>query len=337
MDARRGRRGLEPPPPPPHSESVGEESANRVSRSRSRADLRDITYSAASTSVIADLRDQLEEKDRRMNEMHAAMLAAGLLKAPTALDGEGSSHQVSQKDETRMRVVAENVNLRGGTYKTFLSCQPPSFKGGEDPLECKRWIRKIEQTFRAACVADSQKANYAIHLLGGEALEWWDSVYESMTVEARIGLTWENLVERINLKYCDEGLMMLVEREFLDLKKGSMSIAKFNTTFTEKLQFSRHLCPSKKSLVTRYAEGLPFVFSNTVRNQSTLEAAMGVAKVVEADLNEREKHSKVGDKRKFEGPSGSSKKKNSSFKRDDKKKGRGILQRLSCKAYRSVF
>lgn len=51
------------------------------------------------------------------------------------------------------------------------------------------------------------------------------------------------------------------QREFLNLLKGSMSVAKYNTTFTDKPQFARHHCPTKRSLVARYVEGLPYIIN----------------------------------------------------------------------------
>jgi hypothetical protein len=52
--------------------------------------------------------------------------------------------------------------------------------------------------------------------------------------------------------------------------KGGMLIAKYKTTFIDKLQFARHMCPTEESLVNRYVEGLPFPYRGTVRFKSTL-------------------------------------------------------------------
>ena len=81
-----------------------------------------------------------------------------------------------------------------------------------------------------------------------------------------------------------------------------MSIATYNTTFTEKLQFSRDYCPTEEKLIRHYVEGLPYEYRATVRLQTTIGAAMDEARRVEDDLSIRDRAIvKFGEKRKWEG------------------------------------
>lgn len=62
-------------------------------------------------------------------------------------------------------------------------------------------------------------------------------------------------------------------------------------------------------MVTRYVEGLPSDYRSTVRRSTNLNAAMIEACLIDDDLKLKEEEMKAAcEKRKFEGPSGSSKK-----------------------------
>ncbi|GKD55725.1 hypothetical protein Tco_1289112 [Tanacetum coccineum] len=54
-----------------------------------------------------------------------------------------------------------------------MKCKPPSFKGSTEPLDCLRWILKMEQTFDSWEFIEAQMLKYAIRKLDREALEWW--------------------------------------------------------------------------------------------------------------------------------------------------------------------
>ncbi|KAL4564370.1 hypothetical protein LXL04_028431 [Taraxacum kok-saghyz] len=120
---------------------------------------------------------------------------------------------------------------------------------GSGPLEDEAQSRsvpcetKMEQTFRSADFTEDQKVNYAVRMFEGEALAWWDSVDQLLTKATRMAMTWEIFNNKVKERYCSFGAMQRVEREFLALQKGTTSIAKYNTVFTEKLQFVRDYCP----------------------------------------------------------------------------------------------
>ena len=280
----------------------------------------------------------INSRDAQIAQMQQAMRAAGLL--PDDVGGMDGFHE-DEAHSGSMRTEPSVVNIvhQGSTFKTFLGCKPPTFKGGEDSLACVRWLRKMEQTFRSAQFTEAQKVNYVVRMFEGEALEWWDSVDQTLSEATRRSMTWERFNKKVKERYCSAGAMHRVEREFLALQKGSMTIAKYNTTFNEKLQFARVYCPTEEKLVSHYVEGLPYEYRATVRLQTTIEAAMDEARKVEDDLSIRDRATiKSGEKRKWEGQSGSSKKQ---VDRDDKPvyckkchsshKGQCNSNTLSCK------
>ena len=204
----------------------------------------------------------------------------------------------------------ERAKGKGTSFESFMKCKPPAFKGGEDPLGCLRWIMKMEQVFCVGSYSDYQQVNYAVMRFEGEALEWWRTVKRSLAKAVLDSLTWEVFTEKIKMRFCSLGAREKAKREFLELKKGNLTIAKYNAAFTDKLQFAGSYCVTEEEQIGRYAEGLPFEYQVAVRMRRTLGEAMDEASRVEHDLTKREKAVfKGGEKRKWEGPSGSSKKK----------------------------
>ncbi|KAI3665675.1 hypothetical protein L6452_44305 [Arctium lappa] len=46
------------------------------------------------------------------------------------------------------------------SFKTFLSCRPPEFKGNNDPIVCMNWIREMEQAFGTSGCGEGQKDTF---------------------------------------------------------------------------------------------------------------------------------------------------------------------------------
>lgn len=141
--------------------------------------------------------------------------------------------------------------------------KPPTFKGGEDPVACMRWLRKMEQFFESGNFAERHKVTFTVRVFEGEALHWWDSAYRSMAAPNRAALTWENFDNRLCVRFCATSAVQRTKREFLDLQKGNMSIGNFNSTFLEKLLFAKRLCLDEltllaQNLVLRFGERLPW-------------------------------------------------------------------------------
>ncbi|KAL4591735.1 hypothetical protein LXL04_004706 [Taraxacum kok-saghyz] len=266
-------------------------------------------HSSTSAARIEEMEEQIRARDAQISQMQQALRAAGLL--PTwsgPLEDEAQSRSVPRE------TVVVKENSRGSTFKTFMGCKPPFFKGGEDSLVCFRWLCKMEQTFRSADFTEDHKVNYAVRMLEGQVLEWWDSVDQLLTKATRMAMTWEIFSNKVKERYCSVGAIQRVKREFLALQKGTMSIAKYNTVFTKKLLFARDYCPTKENLIRHYVEGLPYEYRATVRLQTTIATAMDEARRVEDDLSIRDHATvKFGEKRKWE--TGSQGRRTSNLKR----------------------
>ncbi|MQL91575.1 hypothetical protein Taro_024190 [Colocasia esculenta] len=70
----------------------------------------------------------------------------------------------------------------------FKRMAPPSFKGESQPLLADRWMREVENIFRAIRCAEEDKVSLATYMLQERADVWWASVlrtrYEDGAIEA---------------------------------------------------------------------------------------------------------------------------------------------------------
>lgn len=72
-----------------------------------------------------------------------------------------------------------------------------------------------------------------------------------------------------------------MENQFQDLKKGSMAIDEYTNTFTYKIEFSLLILQHERSIIDRYAKGLPWESSDLVHQANALDKSIWVAKSIE--------------------------------------------------------
>ncbi|XP_023767921.1 uncharacterized protein LOC111916486 [Lactuca sativa] len=164
----------------------------------------------------------------------------------------------------------------------------------------------MDQTFRYGEFTKEQKVNYAVRKFDKEALELWDTIDARLIEVTRRAMTWEILSKKVKDHLCSEGSIQQAQWEFLNIQKGSMTIAKYNTTFTKKSQFATDYCPTEEKFIRHYVEGLPFEYRAFVRLKTTLVEAMDEARKIENDIAIRDRTTaRSTEKHKWEGQSGS--------------------------------
>ncbi|XP_066311177.1 uncharacterized protein [Miscanthus floridulus] len=113
----------------------------------------------------------------------------------------------------------------------FLKGHPPIFKHSVDPLQADDRLRAIERQLEIAQCDDKEKDLYASRQLQGAALDWWDSFHFGRT-EAN-PITWAEFCSAFRSHHMPVGLMKLKRKEFLALKKGSMTVAEYCDKFIQ--------------------------------------------------------------------------------------------------------
>ncbi|KAI3685861.1 hypothetical protein L6452_35122 [Arctium lappa] len=192
------------------------------------------------------------------------------------------------------------------TFKAFLGCRPPEFKGSDNPLDCIAWVREMEQAFRSSECGEEQRVIFGSRMLRGIALTWWDVYSASLESSVLDQLSWSTFKEKLLEEYCNERSLDRIKDEFQNLKKGGMSVREYNRLFMDKLGFVGLLVPSEKDKIKDYIKGLPSDMMSMVRvtKTSTLREAMEEAQLMEdAYILGRDQSGRQVEKRKWEGSS----------------------------------
>ncbi|KAJ9562943.1 hypothetical protein OSB04_008103 [Centaurea solstitialis] len=220
-------------------------------------------------------------------------------------NGSGDAEVVVVTEETRTTgdKEKEKAKAKGCSYKNFLGCKPPEFRGCNEPITCLYWLREMEMAFEASECDDSQRVKFASHLLKGEALTWWNLTRSSLTPEIYARLSWAEFKKKMLEKYCSERALDKIEDEFRGMKKGNNPISFYAKDFLEKLGMVEHLAPDEKSKIKAYSRGLPAEMRSAVRiaRVTTLHEAIEESLRIEDDITQsRVEGYQAGQKRRFE-------------------------------------
>ncbi|XP_024964727.1 uncharacterized protein LOC112505013 [Cynara cardunculus var. scolymus] len=119
-----------------------------------------------------------------------------------------------------------------------------------------QWIQNTEKVFQITKVLDSDKVKYASAMLIERALVWWNATYESLDTTTRNSLTWDEFLKKFFEQYCPVDLQRHLEKEFLDLKQGKMTILDYETEFNKKARFAQRFLNSEQDMIEHFIGGL---------------------------------------------------------------------------------
>ncbi|KAJ9547266.1 hypothetical protein OSB04_019809 [Centaurea solstitialis] len=194
-------------------------------------------------------------------------------------------------------------STHGCSYKAFVACKPPLYKGERDPVLALRWIEEMEMAFETCRCADEDKVVYASSMLKADALSWWNLETGGKGSEMVRKMTWDGFVKKFTQQFCPLAATKKMEEEFLRLEQGTLSVQDYTTRFIEKARFAGVYVPTEERKVERYIWGLrgnlrEFVLS---KEPATFQAAINAAETIEQEKN-RQMTERSGDKRRWEGP-----------------------------------
>ncbi|KAJ9551398.1 hypothetical protein OSB04_015443 [Centaurea solstitialis] len=205
-------------------------------------------------------------------------------------NGSGDAEVVVVTEETRITgdKEKEKAKAKGCSYKNFLGCKPPEFRGCSDPVVCMYWLREMDMAFEASECDASQRVKFASHLLKGEALTWWNLTRSSLTPEVYARLSWAEFKKKMLETYCSERALDKIEDEFRAMKKGNSPISYYAKDFLEKLGMVEHLAPDEKSKIKAYSRGLPAEMRSAVRiaKVTTLHEAIEESLRIDDDITQ---------------------------------------------------
>ena len=108
---------------------------------------------------------------------------------------------------------------------------PPTVTGGGDPMVADHWFMQIEKVLETMDITfDATRIRLAAFHLEGETQIWWKCARTSRDLEA---MTWEEFQELFMGKYFPDTARHAKAQEFLELKKGVMTLMNYVARFTE--------------------------------------------------------------------------------------------------------
>ncbi|XP_038985537.1 uncharacterized protein LOC120111734 [Phoenix dactylifera] len=191
--------------------------------------------------------------------------------APTVLDrpeqdqAEGSTpvlelvreviELVRQQRDPHPQHPSASSSDQGRSIAEFRKLAPPAFKGTTDPQEAEWWIDEMEKAFRAMGCTEEEKIRFATYMLQDRAHHWWESVERTMMQDAGY-VTWPGFRMAFYSKYFPSSRIRELEREFLSLSQGSMTVEDYEAEFDRLSRFAPSLVQDPKSRMSRFEEGL---------------------------------------------------------------------------------
>lgn len=198
--------------------------------------------------------------------------------------------QVNDKGKEKVTGGTSKPKTDRASFKAFRSSGATEFTGFADPVVAIQWLQNTEKVFRITRVWDEDKVNYATAMFTDRALTWWDATYESLSEDVRDNMTWESFKTRFHDQYCPADLQRRLEKEFLELKQGNLSVIEYETQFNQKARFALRFLTSERDRVDHFIDGLRREIRDFVANRDIpdFNRAVEYARRREHDLTRRD-------------------------------------------------
>ncbi|KAJ8761995.1 hypothetical protein K2173_006597 [Erythroxylum novogranatense] len=128
------------------------------------------------------------------------------------------------------------------------------FHGTTNPEEAEAWMKRTERVLVQMKCSDEEKLEYAVSLLQGDALHWWESVPQSQAVPPV--LTWRDFGELFRKKYLSRVYIQEKAREFLNLTQREMSVSEYELRFTQLSRYAPHIVANEEDKCRKFEGGL---------------------------------------------------------------------------------
>jgi hypothetical protein len=128
------------------------------------------------------------------------------------------------------------------------------FTHAADPLDADDWLKTVGKMLTTAQCDDREKFLFAAGRLQGSAVAWWDAYTTAHATPDAI--TWQEFTESFRNHHIPARLTRLKRKEFLSLKQGGMSLAKYRDGFIELSRYAPEEVADDPKKQERLMEGL---------------------------------------------------------------------------------
>ncbi|GKE18694.1 putative reverse transcriptase domain-containing protein, partial [Tanacetum coccineum] len=123
--------------------------------------------------------------------------------------------------------------VRECTFAGFMKCNPDNFCGTERAVELRRWFEKTEMTFGISECAEDKKVKFAIAILRGPALTWWNSKVAILGLDVANQMGWTKMKKLIIAEFCHAEELQRMENELWNLKVKEYNMVAYTQIFNE--------------------------------------------------------------------------------------------------------
>jgi hypothetical protein len=105
----------------------------------------------------------------------------------------------------------------------FQRTKPPMFSQSIEPMDANDWLKTIEKKLQAIQCTNRERVLFAAHQLVGPAADWWDTYVEAHEEPETINR--QEFRNSFRTHHVSLGVMKLKNKQFEDLKQGSMTVS----------------------------------------------------------------------------------------------------------------
>ncbi|GAU37353.1 hypothetical protein TSUD_395350 [Trifolium subterraneum] len=131
---------------------------------------------------------------------------------------------------------AQTQNTGSAAFREFCRMNPPEFVGEYVPSVAREWIQRMSGILDSMECTELENVTFATRFFRGAACDWWESV-RAYTIASQMEMTWANFRRLFIDHYIPESYRLTMERELIDLKQGSKSVAEYTTKFNELVRY----------------------------------------------------------------------------------------------------
>ena len=132
----------------------------------------------------------------------------------------------------------------------------------KNPEDVEAWILGMNNFFKLHEYTKNMKARITIFILKGKENILWEDV-KSIRYIRKKELSWHEFKRLFRNKYLLKRYYDNKEKEFYELKMGSMTDKEYTTNFLELLRYVSYL-EDEKAKVHRFVSGFPLAFINQI-------------------------------------------------------------------------
>ncbi|XP_075473372.1 uncharacterized protein LOC142504381 [Primulina tabacum] len=165
----------------------------------------------------------------------------------------------------------------------FSSYLPPRFDSSETGERAEEWIERIEQIFVTALCARSAWLRLATFQLSRNVLLWWQTSEAGLRAQVRT-VDWDVFRSRFLDKYFSIAARQKKEREFEDLRQGSMSVAEYESRYFALLKYVPHVATNVHAKMRHFLRGLKLELFDRVQSNNPVSFEDAVTRAEMAEL-----------------------------------------------------